>query len=128
MICPWANFVQRYGNSFNAWKKATKSHKNGCFRLKNANRSNSSAKLPILCNKYAVLHKKVHFLCNRMCKLNKKLYFVSEIRRKNMKTILQNQRKERDELLSRPYLTRRGNQDTEMLLSSHLRVSFIMCQ
>ena len=37
-----------------------------------------------------------------------------------MKTILQNQRKERDELLSRPYLTRRGNQDTEMLLSSHL--------
>lgn len=37
-----------------------------------------------------------------------------------MKTIILNQRKERDELLSRPYLTRRGNQDTEMLLSSHL--------
>ena len=37
-----------------------------------------------------------------------------------MKTILQNQRKERDELLSRPYLERRSNQDTEMLLSSHL--------
>ena len=37
-----------------------------------------------------------------------------------MKTILQNQRKERDELLSRPYLERRSNQDTEMLLSSRL--------
>ena len=37
-----------------------------------------------------------------------------------MKTILQNQRKERDELLSRPYLERRSNQDTEMLLNSHL--------
>ena len=37
-----------------------------------------------------------------------------------MKTIILNQRKERDELLSRPYLTRRINQDTEMLLDSHL--------
>ena len=37
-----------------------------------------------------------------------------------MKTIILNQRKERDELLSRPYLTRRSNQDTEMLLGSHL--------
>ncbi len=37
-----------------------------------------------------------------------------------MKTIILNQRKERDELLSRPYLTRRGNQDAEILLSSHL--------
>ena len=37
-----------------------------------------------------------------------------------MKTIILNQRKERDELLSRPYLSRRSNQDTEMLLSSHL--------
>ena len=37
-----------------------------------------------------------------------------------MKTILQNQRKERDELLSRPYLERRSNQDTEMLLNSPL--------
>ena len=37
-----------------------------------------------------------------------------------MKTIILNQRKERDELLSRPYLTRRSNQDTDMLLSSHL--------
>ena len=37
-----------------------------------------------------------------------------------MKTIILNQRKERDELLSRPYLTRRNNQDTDMLLSSHL--------
>ena len=40
--------------------------------------------------------------------------------KKDMKTIILNQRKERDELLSRPYLTRRSNQDTEMLLSSHL--------
>ena len=37
-----------------------------------------------------------------------------------MKTILQNQRKERDELLSRPYLERRSNQDIEVLLGSHL--------
>ena len=37
-----------------------------------------------------------------------------------MKTIILNQRKERDELLSRPYLERRSNQDTEMLLCSHL--------
>ena len=37
-----------------------------------------------------------------------------------MKTILQNQRKERDELLSRPYLERRSNQDKDLLLNSHL--------
>ena len=37
-----------------------------------------------------------------------------------MKTIILNQRKERDELLSRPYLTRRSNQDMDMLLSSRL--------
>ena len=37
-----------------------------------------------------------------------------------MKTILQNQRKERDELLSRPYLERRSNQDMDLLLNSHL--------
>ena len=37
-----------------------------------------------------------------------------------MKTIILNQRKERDELLSRPYLERRSNQDAEMLLGSHL--------
>ena len=37
-----------------------------------------------------------------------------------MKTILQNQRKERDELLSRPYLERRCNQDMDLLLNSHL--------
>ena len=37
-----------------------------------------------------------------------------------MKTIILNQRKERDELLSRPYLERRSNQDIEMLLGSHL--------
>ena len=37
-----------------------------------------------------------------------------------MKTILLNQRKERDELMSRAYLMRRTSQDTELLLSSHL--------
>jgi predicted AAA+ superfamily ATPase len=37
-----------------------------------------------------------------------------------MKTIILNQRKERDELLSRPYLERRSNQDMDLLLSSHL--------
>lgn len=37
-----------------------------------------------------------------------------------MKKIILNQRKERDELLSRPYLTRRNSQDADMLLSSHL--------
>lgn len=37
-----------------------------------------------------------------------------------MKTILLNQRKERDELMSRAYLMRRTCQDTELLLSSHL--------
>lgn len=37
-----------------------------------------------------------------------------------MKTILLNQRKERDELLSRPYLERRSNQDMDLLLNSHL--------
>lgn len=37
-----------------------------------------------------------------------------------MKTIVLNQRKERDELLSRPYLTRRMSQDSDTLLNSHL--------
>ena len=37
-----------------------------------------------------------------------------------MKTIVLNQRKERDELLSRPYLTRRNNKDADILLNSHL--------
>ena len=37
-----------------------------------------------------------------------------------MKTIILNQRKERDELMSRPYLVRRSNQDTDLLLSSSL--------
>ena len=37
-----------------------------------------------------------------------------------MKTIILNQRKERDELLSRPYLERRSNQDMDLLLSSPL--------
>ena len=72
MVCSYAKSVQRYGILVNAWKKATKSQKNSCFTLYNANLSNYDAKFPILCNKYAVLHKKVCFLCNRDCKLNKK--------------------------------------------------------
>ena len=37
-----------------------------------------------------------------------------------MKTIILNQRKERDELVSRPYLKRRNNQNVDLLLNSHL--------
>lgn len=37
-----------------------------------------------------------------------------------MKTIILNQRRERDELLSRPYLIRRTNQDADLLLNSSL--------
>ena len=37
-----------------------------------------------------------------------------------MKTIILNQRKERDELVSRPYLMRRNNQNVELLLKSPL--------
>ncbi len=37
-----------------------------------------------------------------------------------MKTILLNQRKERDELMSRPYLIRRNSQDNALLLNSNL--------
>ena len=37
-----------------------------------------------------------------------------------MKTIILNQRKERDELVSRPYLMRRNNQNVALLLNSHL--------
>jgi predicted AAA+ superfamily ATPase len=37
-----------------------------------------------------------------------------------MKTIILNQRKERDELVSRPYLMRRNNQNIDLLLNSHL--------
>ncbi len=37
-----------------------------------------------------------------------------------MRTLIQNQRKERDELMSRTYLTRHNSQDTDALLNSHL--------
>ncbi len=37
-----------------------------------------------------------------------------------MRTVIFNQKKERDELTARPYLTRRNSQDTEILLQSHL--------
>ena len=38
-----------------------------------------------------------------------------------MKTIILNQRKERDELMSRPYLKRRISQDVDLLLNSRLK-------
>ena len=37
-----------------------------------------------------------------------------------MKNLILNQRKERDDLLARPYLTRRNPQDVDLLLNSHL--------
>ena len=37
-----------------------------------------------------------------------------------MRTVILNQKKERDELTARPYLTRRNSQDTEILLQNHL--------
>ena len=37
-----------------------------------------------------------------------------------MRTVILNQKKERDELTARPYLTRRNAQDTEILLRNHL--------
>ncbi len=37
-----------------------------------------------------------------------------------MRTVILNQKKERDELTARPYLTRRNSQDTEILLRNHL--------
>jgi len=37
-----------------------------------------------------------------------------------MKNLILSQRKERDELMSRPYLTRRNHQDIDLLLNSHL--------
>ena len=37
-----------------------------------------------------------------------------------MKNLILNQRKERDDLLVRPYLTRRTPQDVDLLLNSHL--------
>ena len=37
-----------------------------------------------------------------------------------MKTLILDQRKERDELMSRPYLMRKSAQDTDLLLDSHL--------
>lgn len=44
----------------------------------------------------------------------------NEEERKQMKTIILNQRKERDELVSRSYLTRHDSHDMDILLSSHL--------
>ena len=49
------------------------------------------------------------------------LYFCRCKKKKGeMKNIILNQRKERDELLSRTYLTRRNGQSVDTLLNSHL--------
>lgn len=40
------------------------------------------------------------------------------IQRANMNNIILNQRKERDELLARPYLVRKTNTDTSVLLAN----------
>ena len=52
--------------------------------------------------------------------VEKNRYLCNIKRYASMKTIILNQRKERDELLSRPYLTRRNSLDINLLLSSHL--------
>ena len=64
--------------------------------------------------------KKYKFYAIRLRNCIKSSNFTGEIRYWSMKTIILNQRKERDELLSRPYLTRRNSHDFDMLLSSHL--------
>lgn len=55
------------------------------------------------------------------CKIEENtIYLHPKYNIEMMKTIILNQRKERDELLSRPYLTRRTNQDENVLLNSQL--------
>ena len=52
--------------------------------------------------------------------MRKMCYFCGKENIRNMKTIILNQRKERDELLSRPYLTRRTAYDVSTMLGSNL--------
>lgn len=60
-------------------------------------------------------------MCNKLVKLNKIPYICTQkYNNEIMKTIVLNQRKERDELLSRPYLTRRSSQDIDTMLNSKL--------
>ena len=63
MVCGCAKSVQRYGILVNAWKKATKSQW-GAVALQGFTSLMDEIverKVPILCNKYAVLHKKYVF-------------------------------------------------------------------
>jgi len=75
-------------------------------------------KFPILFNLIAVLNKKVRFLFSMELFLNKKYYICDKSNVLIMKSILLNQRQERDNLLSHPYLSRHSNYDFEGLLSS----------
>ena len=77
MIAVCAKFVQRYGFSVNCRKNVSKRQWKVTILhgFKMTIVQIIVQKLPILCNKFAVLHKKVCFLCNRMYKLNKKSYF-----------------------------------------------------
>ena len=52
--------------------------------------------------------------------IEEKVISLPSKNRKEMKTIIFNQKKERDELLSRPYLTRRNHQNIKMMLDSRL--------
>ncbi len=63
-------------------------------------------------------HRKRRY-CSRLIAALRRVNRV-ELKSEMMKTIVLNQRKERDELLSRPYLTRRSSQDTDTLLNSQL--------
>ena len=84
MFAVFAKFVQRYGFSMNCRKNVPKRQWKVAilhgFKMTIA--QIIVLKFPILCNKCAVLHKKVYFLCNRMCKLNKKLYFCQRNKKK----------------------------------------------
>ena len=73
---------------------------------------------PILFNLIAVLNKKVRFLFSMELFLNKKHYICDKSNVLIMKSILLNQRQERDNLLSHPYLSRHTSYDLESLLSS----------
>lgn len=71
-----------------------------------------------------VLDKKVCFLSNTSVLLDKNRIFATQTSFEIMKDILINQRKERDELLGRPYLERNTKYDKEQLLQSPL-IKFI---
>ncbi len=84
MFAVFAKFVQRYGFSMNCRKNVPKRQRKVTI-LHGVMETIAQIvvrKFPILCNKYAVLHKKVCFLCNRMYKMNKKLYFCQRNKKK----------------------------------------------